>query len=354
MNDVSCAVDEVDADGWHSTLGQYLDASIMQSWSYASARWPHTKLSHLNITRAGEPIAAAQVVLRKFPVIGGGLAYVHFGPVWRARNQDCDPENLGLALKCLIDEYVDKRGMLLRVKPWPGDGPDVVTSKFEAAGFNRQIDESPDRFLVDLSLSEDELHKGLHGKWRYNLKKALRHDLRVVKIDSNEGLAPFIQLYGEMSSRKRFADASAFAELPQIHADLPDGLKPEIWMCFRGTEPLAGAVVSIFGETAEYLFGASSNEALDVNAGYLLHWTIATELKKRGCHFYDLGGDSGNRGLRQFKSGMVERVGRITQLPGDFERCSSLIGARVALKCREAYLASTRMVRASRTPQASA
>jgi lipid II:glycine glycyltransferase (peptidoglycan interpeptide bridge formation enzyme) len=128
-------------------------------------------------------------------------------------------------------------------------------------------------------------------------------------------------------------------------------------MCFDGTKPLAGAVVSAFGESAEYLFGASSNESLDVNAGYLLHWTIAMALKKRGCRFYDLGGDSGNQGLRQFKSGMVERAGRITQLPGDFERCSSLrsqIVSRVALQSREAYLAATRMVRTSRTPKASA
>ena len=60
---MSCSVDAVDADGWHSILGQYLDASIMPSWSYASARWPHTKLSHLNITKAGKPVAAAQVIL---------------------------------------------------------------------------------------------------------------------------------------------------------------------------------------------------------------------------------------------------------------------------------------------------
>jgi hypothetical protein len=356
MKIVSYSVDEVDANGWHSTLGQYADASIMQSWSYASARWPHTSLSHLSVTRAGKPAAAAQVVLRRFPVIGGGLAYAHFGPVWRARNQHCDPENLKLALRCLINEYVHKRGMLLRVRPWSSGSPDVVTPTFEAAGFNRQISQFPDRFLVDLSLSEDELRTGLHGKWRYNLKRALRHDLSIVQLDSKEGLGTFMQLYGEMSSRKRFLDTSAFAELPRIHQDLPDGLKPDIWMCFRDTQPVAGAVVSVLGDSAEYLFGASSNESLEVNAGYLLHWTIAMELKKRGYRYYDLGGDNKNQGLRQFKSGMVERAGKITQLPGDFELCSSLrslIGVKVGLQCREAYLATTRMVRSWR-PQVSA
>ncbi len=338
----SYSLHKVDADGWPALLEGFRDASLMQTPSYAAARWPGTTLERLIVPRPDGTAAAAQVVIRKLPLVGGGLAYVHFGPMWQPQHSATDYANLESAILCLCAEYVDKRGMLLRVRPWPTLGHDGVTPIFEGLGFTRQVDVSPDRFLVNVALPERDLNRSLHGKWRYNLKRSYRHDLDIVSKETGAGLEPFMDLYREMVARKTFADNSAIAELPAIYADLPDALKPQIWLCYYRGEPIAGAVVSVLGNTAQYLFGASRDQALDVNAGYRLHWTIATALRER-CRWYDLGGDSGSSGLRQFKSGMVGKLGQVAPLPGDFERCSnprSLAAVRLAMWGRDVYLAA--------------
>ncbi len=350
---VSCAVDQVDKTAWHELLRQFVDASVMQSWSYAAGRWPEAELSHLTVHRDGRPVAMAQVVLRTIPVLGGGLAYVHFGPLWQPQSDDSNESNLRLVLRCLCIEYVTKRGMLLRVRPWPSrsDG-DMVTPLFEGSGFTRHVDRSPDRFLVDLAQSKDKLHEGLQGKWRYNLKRSHKHDLKVVHLDRGSGLGPFMRLYDDMQERKAFFDSSAIEDLPAIFSDLPDSLKPDVWLCYLDGEPISGAVVSALGDTAQYLFGASTDQALKVNAGYRLHWAIAEWAQGQGCSWYDLGGDSGSKGLRQFKSGMVGRTGRIVPLPGDFELChslSSVAAVKLALGYREAQDVVGRIARSWRT-----
>jgi lipid II:glycine glycyltransferase (peptidoglycan interpeptide bridge formation enzyme) len=325
VNDLSYEVDTVSQAEWHALLGEFADASIMQSASYAAGRWPRAQLSHLVVSRAGRPVAAAQVILIPIPLLGGGLAYVHFGPLWLHSDQTPDVADLELVVRCLWDEYVTRRRMLLRIRPWASrTAEDVVSAAFaQGGGWTCQQDEFPQRYLVKLDQPMEDLHKSLNGKWRYNLKKSGKHNLSVEHLDFEGAHDPFMKLYESMHARKGFFDKSAIDYLPNIHADLPDGLKPDVWLCYLDGEPVAGAVVSLLGDTTQYLFGASNAAALRVNAGYRLHWEIAGWASDRGSLWYDLGGDSGSQGLRQFKSGMVGKAGRIVPLPGDFEASGS-------------------------------
>lgn len=324
IDDLSYEVDSLSEADWHRLLGEFTDASVMQSVAYAGARWPNAKLSHMVVSRAGTPLAAAQVILIPIPVIGGGLAYVHFGPLWLHGDQAPDVANLELVVRCLWDEYVTRRRMLLRIRPWAcRTGDDLVSEAFCQGDWTCQKDAHPERYLVKLDQPTEDLHKSLNGKWRYNLKKSGKHALSIERLSMSTAYAPFMSLYESMHARKRFFDRSAIDYLPTIHAQLPDAMKPDIWLCSLDGEPVAGAVVSLLGDTTQYLFGASNATALKVNAGYRLHWEIANWASERGGRWYDLGGDSGSQGLRQFKSGMVGKTGRIAPLPGDFEASGS-------------------------------
>lgn len=338
-----CVVRKND-DDWDQTLGLFGDASIMQTRSYARARWPGYTLEHIHVQRDGRVIGAAQVVTRRIPMLRGGLAYVHFGPLWRRDGGDAEPAVFESIVCALQGEYVDGRGMLLRVRPAIfAPEPAYAVPVLEQHGFARHRDESPDRFLVDLSPTVDEIEMGFSGKWRYNLRRSRRNALDVVCVDGAEGVEQFQRLYRKMQARKTFVDTSAIDEFPAIYDALPPAFKPQVFMCRLQDEPVAAAVVSHIGDTALYLFGASSRSGTNARAGYLLQWSVLCRLKEQGCRWYDLGGDSGSAGLRQFKSGMVGRTGRIAPLPGDFDRRGSgsgSIAVRGALAGRAALLSA--------------
>ena len=78
----------------------------------------------------------------------------------------------------------------------------------------------------------------------------------------------------------------------------------------------AGAVVDLSGDRAVYLYGATDDRALALNAGYALHWNIVSYLSGRAqTRWYDLGGSDMDRGLHQFKKGFVGKSGVISITP---------------------------------------
>jgi lipid II:glycine glycyltransferase (peptidoglycan interpeptide bridge formation enzyme) len=104
---------------------------------------------------------------------------------------------------------------------------------------------------------------------------------------------------------------------------------------------LAGAVVLQLGDTATYLFGATSRAGREAKAGYALHWWIARWLRGAGVRWYDLGGEAGEPGLRQFKKGLVGKNGCAHKLLGEYEAGSrplSALAARLAFGLRDSQL----------------
>lgn len=87
--------------------------------------------------------------------------------------------------------------------------------------------------------------------------------------------------------------------------------------------PIAGAVISALGDTADYLFGASNTKGLELDAGYYMQWEVITWLNNQKVSWYDLGGSCDNAGLRQFKSGLIGKSGVEGMLPGEFDCCES-------------------------------
>jgi hypothetical protein len=59
----------------------------------------------------------ALAVVATLPVLGLGIAYVKFGPLWRRSDTSADPEILFAALEALKREFGLKRRLLVRVMP---------------------------------------------------------------------------------------------------------------------------------------------------------------------------------------------------------------------------------------------
>ncbi|MEL7049624.1 MAG: peptidoglycan bridge formation glycyltransferase FemA/FemB family protein, partial [Pseudomonadota bacterium] len=206
-----------------------------------------------------------------------------------------------------------------------------VQDSLLAAGFQRRKGEdNAERYLVDLGLDETLQRKSLSQKWRYNLKRSEQSGLDISVVSGSEAFQRFSTLYASMLQRKAIDDNTWFDQLSDVSRVLPDDQVPQIVLATRQGRDVAGAVVGGVGQTAQYLFGASNLEGTESKAGYLLQWHVTRLLSQSGYRWYDLGGEAGSDGLRQFKKGLVGKSGKIVSLPGEYVYCIDVVSRAIS------------------------
>jgi lipid II:glycine glycyltransferase (peptidoglycan interpeptide bridge formation enzyme) len=298
-------VDNMNKENWNDLLKEFNDANIHQSWSWGSGVDQKDNLSHLVIKKEEQLLAICQVVVKKVPLLKAGLANVYYGPLWRRRGAVEDSENFRISIKALKDEYVERRGFLLRI--WPNEFEEPqrgVASILGMLGFRRDDSMEPYRTLrLDITQPLDQLRQNLAETWRRGLKRAEKKGFTVVEGNSGELYAVYLGLLKEMIGRKRFMPGVDYEAHRKVQEDLPEHLKMRIMICEFDGQPVSSVICSAVGETAEYLLGATGTRGLGIHASKLLHWRMIQRFKELGYKWYDLGGIDPNRnpGGYQFK-----------------------------------------------------
>jgi len=321
---------------WDSIVGGFADACLEQMAAYAVPRWGGSRLCGLVLRDVvtHEPMAAALAVIATLPLIKLGLAYVKFGPLWRRRDREPDPGVLAAALAALREMLVIRRQLVVRVMPPPD--PDFGAEWQRAlldAGFTRHgAAADPERYLVDLRLSETEQRASLGSKWRSNLNKALTEGLDIREVDPVRELPQFLALYESMLARKQFADRHHVKLLPAFAAKA--ATTPELGVrlilaCHDGA-PVAGSMLVGAGDRVFAAFSASDERALPLRAGYALRWWIINRLRGSGARWLDLGGTEGDVGLKSFKTGNVGKRGRIEEISGEYDFADNALSVIVS------------------------
>jgi len=290
----------------------------------------------------GHIVGAANVRVRRVPLLGGGIAYVSGGPMVRLKNGEKAGLNAAAALRstlsALVAEYVRRRGLVLRVAPAMGDRDwdDAQGRAFSDAGFLPARGPRYRTLIVDLSPDPAPLRAGLQQKWRNCLNSAERQGLTVRDCAGPAGMDEFTSLYSEFQGRKGFHaefDAEFYAGV-QRGADENERLV--VQLAEKDGRPVAGHVSVMGGDTCTYLLGATSQEGLKCKAAYLLQWRTMLLARDRGLRSYDLGGidPEGNSGVYHFKRGMggTERIAA-----GPFELRPRNLRALMALSSESLY-----------------
>lgn len=135
---------------------------------------------------------------------------------------------------------------------------------------------------IDLTKSEDDILLQMKQKGRYNIRLAEKHG---VNVTESADVQAFCSLLRQTTTRDKFSGH----ESSYYEAMLRMPFAKLFLASFTGI-PAAGAIVTYFGNTATYYYGASSNEHRSVMAPYLLHWRIIQDAKARGLHWYDFFG----------------------------------------------------------------
>ena len=303
-------IDRITEPRWNDVLEQFDDASIYQTWAYGAVSWGERQLSHLVLRRDDVVVAAAQVRIVRLPVIGSGIAYVRWGPVCVPHGSSWTPDVWRAATEALIQEYVVRRRLVLRIIPnvfVQEDAGQLVRSIWTALGLTEDRTVRPYQTMrVALHPEIDVLRRQLSSRWRRQLNIAERNNLEVVEGQTDDLYQVFVALYREMMARKRFDTTVDVEEFARIQQRLPVTQKMMTLICRSEGRPLAGLVVGTVGPTAIYLLAATGDEGLTARGSYLLQWHAMQRLKDMGRAWYDLGGinEETNPGVFTFKSGM--------------------------------------------------
>ncbi len=322
-------VDTVDERRWCEILQEFDDASIYQTWSYAAVIGGRRNMSHLILRENGDIAAVAQARIARLPFINVGIAYIRWGPLWRRGATEVNVDTFRQAVRALRNEFVCKRGLVLRLFPilFDDDSP-CFSAILAEEGFSSLGKKTRDRtILIDLSPPLEDLRRGMRRNCKYNLKQAERNGLQVVEGSEEELFAAFIDIYKEMVSRKKFAEPNDMNQFRLIQTQLPEKLKMKVMLCKSGEGVCAGVVWSEIGKMAVGLFSATSNTGMKSSGSYLLQWEIIKKLKQNGFAVHDLNGINPIRNPRgyMFKSDLAGKNGKDVYDLGRFDSHANVL-----------------------------
>jgi lipid II:glycine glycyltransferase (peptidoglycan interpeptide bridge formation enzyme) len=174
---------------------------------------------------------------------------------------------------------------------------------------------------MDLGPPVETLREGMNPHWKRELKLAERHRLEIVEGSSDQLFSDFIEIYREMVARKKFVEGNDINQFRLMQASLPEEMRCKVMLCKSTAGVFAGLVCSVIGNTALYLFGATSNIGMKSNGSYLLHWNLIQALKERGHTAYDLNGINPvkNPGTYKFKRDLAGKHGKDVHFLGRFD-----------------------------------
>ena len=330
----SAEFDSVDKFEWYKIIDQFSDVNIYQTWSYDAIRCGEEKISHLVLRVADKIIAAAQARIVRLPFVGLGAAYVRWGPFWHPRNQNADPTVFRMAVRALRNEYVCRRGLILRIFPvLYDDNSNLNLDVLLKEGYTRVPEKNRAHTLIlDIQPPIEELRKNMHQKWRNCLNKAERNQLEVIEGCDDSLFVDFIEIYRELLRRKKFQEPSDINEFRIIQKELPTEFKMRIFLSRSDGFCSAGAIFTAIGDAGVYLFGATNDEGMKNNGSYLLQWKAIQWMKNNGCRYYNLNGINPltNPGSYRFKSRLSGKSGKDVYYLGRFDCYSGAISAALA------------------------
>ncbi|MCB9150942.1 MAG: peptidoglycan bridge formation glycyltransferase FemA/FemB family protein [Caldilineaceae bacterium] len=141
--------------------------------------------------------------------------------------------------------------------------------------------------LLDISGDDDQILQAMKSKWRYNIRLAGRKEV-TVRQGTRDDMAEFNRLMQITGQRDGFYVHSADYFNAAFDLFVPHDAA-FLFAEYAG-QVLASIAVFVTGQTAWYLWGASSNEERNRMPNHALQWAAIRWAKSRGATRYDLWG----------------------------------------------------------------
>lgn len=274
---------------WDAFVAAHPHGSLLQLTNWARLKNRFGWSSHrVWLKQEGEFVAGAQVLYRSAGLGIVKLGYIPHGPLvdWQ------DEEQVAVMFN-QIDESAYRHGAgIVKLEPllWQDEMSAAQWAALCArhgCAIPTDTIQPPRTIIIDLRPDEEEILAAMKSKTRYNIRLAARKDI-VVREGTIADLPAFFKLMQTTGQRDGFGTHAA-----EYYAVMYDFFAPQnavlLLAEFEG-RPLAGAIITALGDTATYLYGASSNEERNRMPAYAVQWAAMQWGKARGCTRYDMWG----------------------------------------------------------------
>ncbi len=152
---------------------------------------------------------------------------------------------------------------------------------------SRQSVQPRSTVLLDIEGDEDAILRNMKSKWRYNVRLAERKGVTVRQAEAAD-LDAFNRLMAATGARDKFG-----VHAPGYYAAAFDLLTPgngAFLLAEAEGRAIGAIVVGLCGDSAWYLWGASSNDERNRMPNHALQWAGIRWAKARGARRYDFWG----------------------------------------------------------------
>lgn len=282
---------------------------IMQSFEWGEFRKSlGTKLLRFGFFKDNKLETAFQLTFHKIPFLPSNVGYLPKGPfpdkdLAKALTQIGKEQNCAF-IKIEPNVLIDNCQLKVEKSFQPSSKP--MFTKFN--------------FVLDLTKSEDELLQNMHPKFRYNIRVAQKHGVKVEERTDDKAFEIYLKLYFETTKRQNYHGHTPYYHRKAWLALKEAGMARLLVATYKG-KPLNAWMMFNFGDTLYYPYGGSSTEDKNVMAPNLTAWEAVKLGKKLGLKKLDLWGatDPGKGagdpyfGFTRFKEGLgaklVENIG---------------------------------------------
>lgn len=272
-------VSQVPAAAWDEYVQAQARAHLLQlsGWGALKARFGW-EVQIIALSDEAGINAGALVLLKRLPLKAGKLAYVPMGgyateatryaPLWQAIRRET-----GAAF--------------LKLEPghFPvGEEPDLASMGFKPSP---QTIQPATTLIIDIGGDDEAILRRMNQGTRRKIRKSQASGI-VYREGERADLTEVNKLMQRTGERNAFGVHSA-AYFESVY-DLLIPRHGTLLLAMKESELLAAIMVFALGNTAWYLYGASSRANSNLYATYGIQWAAIQWAKARGCRDYDLWG----------------------------------------------------------------
>lgn len=275
-----------DKNEWEDFISKQDDANFLQSWYWGEF---HIRL-HKTVERVG-------LFQSKNNLVGVMLCVVEAAR--RGRYMTCaggplidwnNKEQVAAAVRGLKEVAKRHDCAFVRIRPQslftPGVKESIAAAGFKKAPMHLSADLTNQ---LDLSPSEDELMANMRKTTRYEIRRAVREEIRVKTSLNVDDLREFYAIQVETAKRQGFVPFS-YEFLSEQFSVFSEAGSALLYKAYKDKTLLAEAIVIFYRNEAVYHYGASTDEGRKHPGAYIIQWEAIKEAKKRGMKRYNFWG----------------------------------------------------------------
>jgi len=288
---------EVKEENQYNPLLVSKNAPFTQAWFFG--QWQEAmgrKIRRFEIRDNSETSGFFQII--KYPLpFSQSFLYIPHAPLLR---QDCEGQAdfLQEFNKKLLEVGKEENAILVRFDSYfynfnygSKENLDRYFKITPAHAYHSSYFQPKFEWILDLNKTEEELLKAMHPKTRYGIRLAENRGVKIeiIKTDFQKYFSYFYNLMKKTAERNKF-NLHPEIYYKNVFINCEENKNAFLAIANYNDKILAINLVLLFGNTAYFLFGGSSDEHKNLMFSHLTQWEAIKEAKKRGFEIYNFGG----------------------------------------------------------------